>query len=52
MNIDLREGSREAFNAQLDMSFQGLGGVVEGPFANSNGSWLFSARRSYLDIIF
>jgi hypothetical protein len=52
MNIELREGSHDEFNAQLDMSFQGLGGIVEGPLAGGKGSWLFTVRRSYLDVIF
>ncbi len=49
MNIRFREGNREEFDGQLDFNWAGIGGVFEGPVFNQNGSWLFSARRSYLD---
>jgi hypothetical protein len=50
MDIRFREGTGEEFDGQLDLSFGGFGGVVEGPLG-SKGSWLFSARRSFLDLI-
>ncbi|MBN1448662.1 MAG: TonB-dependent receptor [Bacteroidetes bacterium] len=50
MDIALREGSRDRVAAQLDLNFAGFGGLAEGPIASS-GSWLVSARRSYLDLI-
>ncbi len=49
MDITFREGNRSAFDGQLDLNFAGFGGVAEGPLLNDKGSWLFSARRSYLD---
>lgn len=49
MELKFREGDRTTFNTQLDMSMQGFGGVVEGPLGN--GSFVLSARRSYLDLI-
>lgn len=52
MEMTFREGNREQFDFQLDASFQALGGQVEGPINNGKGSYLFSARRSYLDWIF
>jgi len=51
MEMSFREGDRDAFNAQLDLNFSGFGGVAEGPLFNKKGSWLFSARRSYLDYL-
>jgi len=51
MNLSFREGNREEFDGQLDLHFAGLGGVAEGPIGNQKGTWLFSARRSYLDLI-
>jgi hypothetical protein len=51
MAIRLREGNRETTNAQLDMSMQGFGGVLEGPLAGDHGSFLLSIRRSYLDLL-
>lgn len=52
MEMTFREGNREQFDFQLDASFQALGGQVEGPICKGKGSYLFSARRSYLDWIF
>jgi len=49
MEITFREGNREAFDGQLDLNFAGFGGVAEGPLPQKKGSWLISARRSYLD---
>jgi hypothetical protein len=51
MDIKFREGNRSEFDAQLDLNFGGFGGVAEGPIFNNKGSWLFSARRSYLDFV-
>jgi hypothetical protein len=50
MDISFREGNRNEFDGQLDLNFAGFGGVAEGPFGKK-GSWLFSARRSYLDLL-
>ena len=50
MDITFREGSRSGYEAQLDLNFAGFGGVAEGP-VGKNGSWMFSARRSYLDML-
>jgi hypothetical protein len=49
MDLAFREGNREEFDGQLDLNFSGFGGVAEGPLGKS-GSWLISARRSYLDL--
>ncbi|OGV24404.1 MAG: hypothetical protein A3J84_07100 [Ignavibacteria bacterium RIFOXYA2_FULL_37_17] len=51
MELKFREGNRSAHDVQLDMSLQGFGGVVEGPIGNGSGSFVLSARRSYLDLI-
>ena len=51
VDIAYREGSRERINGQLNMSMIGYGGQVEGPLAKQKGSWMFSANRSYLDLI-
>lgn len=51
MEINIREGNREEFDGQLDFSMSGAGTVFEGPLDNGRGSWLVSARRSYLDLV-
>jgi hypothetical protein len=51
MDISFREGNREEFYGQLDLNFAGFGFVGEGPIFNKKGSWLFSARRSFLDLL-
>jgi TonB dependent receptor-like, beta-barrel/CarboxypepD_reg-like domain len=51
MDLKFREGDRSSYNIQADMSLQGFGGVVEGPINNGKGSFVLSARRSYLDMI-
>ena len=53
LEINLREGNRNRFMADLNLSGIGLAGILEGPIGSKGlGSWLFSVRRSYLDIIF
>jgi hypothetical protein len=51
MELKYREGNRTTTDVQLDMSLQGFGGVIEGPLAGGKGSYVISARRSYLDLI-
>ena len=51
MEITFREGDHDEFSGQLDLNFAGFGGVAEGPLFNHKGAWLFSARRSYLDLL-
>lgn len=50
MKIDQREGSRERFRTRATFAYAGAGGIVEGPWAGGEGSWLISARRSFLDL--
>lgn len=52
MEMTFREGNRDEFNLQLDASFQAVGAQAEGPLGGGKGSYLISARRSYLDWIF
>jgi hypothetical protein len=51
MDITFREGNPDEFDGQLDLNFAGFGGVAEGPLFDNKGSWLFSVRRSYLDLL-
>lgn len=50
ININFREGSRKKFYKDINLSIAGFGGILEGPISNK-GSFLFSARRSYLELI-
>ena len=51
LEIRMRDGNREEFDAELNMSMAGAGFIVEGPLALGRGSWVASARRSYLDLL-
>jgi outer membrane receptor protein involved in Fe transport len=50
MNISLRNGTRDRLRGEASMGMAGAGALFEGPIS-SNGSFIFSARRSYLDWI-
>ncbi len=49
MDIKYREGAADRFHAKADMGMAGAGATVEGPAGK--GSYLFSARKSYLSLI-
>jgi hypothetical protein len=51
IDIRYREGNRERFNGQLNLSVIGYGAQVEGPLGGGKGAWMFSGNRSYLDLI-
>ncbi len=50
MDIKFREGNRERIEGQLELNFAGFGGVIEGPLSKK-GSYMFSVRRSYFDLL-
>lgn len=50
VQVTQREGSRDGFRAKATLAYAGAGGVLEGPWAGGKGSWLMSARRSFLDV--
>lgn len=50
MDISLRNGSRERLRWEGSMGMAGIGALIEGP-VSQNGSFMFSARKSYLDLI-
>ena len=49
--VTLREGNRERAAGTVNLSATGFGIAGEGPLGG-DGSWLFSLRRSYLDLVF
>ena len=52
LDFQIREGSRERTHARLSISGTDASIVAEGPIGNNRaGSWLVSARKSYLDFL-
>ncbi|MDD8016969.1 MAG: TonB-dependent receptor [Bacteroidota bacterium] len=51
LTIDLKDGRTDRFGGKATISASQFGLNLEGP-TNHEGSFLFSARRSYLDFIF
>jgi len=51
MDISLREGNMDRFRVEGNLGMAGVGVLVEGPLKFTNGSYIFSARKSYLDLI-
>ena len=48
LDIETRDGNRVKPAGRISASLSGLSGVVDGPFANGRGSYLFAGRKSYL----
>ncbi len=51
MDISLREGNRERMEGSFDLGMAGAGVMAEGPLTGRKGSYLLSARKSFLDLI-
>jgi outer membrane receptor protein involved in Fe transport len=52
MQITQREGDRTRVGGRATVGFAGAGAVVEGPLGTARGgSWIVSARRSFLDLV-
>ncbi len=52
LTIDLRDGRNDRLGGKATISASQFGLNAEGPLFSENSSFLFSARRSYLDFIF
>ncbi len=52
MDISYRDGDRNKFTGKFDLGIAGAGVDIEGPIQKDKSSFLFSARKSYLDLIF
>lgn len=50
LQIAQREGNRDRMAGQATVGFAGAGGVLEGPLKSGRGSWVVSARRSFIDL--
>ena len=51
VDIDFRSGSTDELYGKTFLSFSGFGAMAEGPLPSGSGSWMFSASKSYLDLI-
>jgi hypothetical protein len=51
MDISLRDGNREKITGHAFMGMSGAGAIVEGPIAGGKASYIFSAQKSFLDLI-
>ncbi len=51
VGIEFREGNRDSYDAQLDINATGFGGGIEGPLPGVDGSFMVSAKRSFLDLL-
>jgi len=50
LQVTQREGSRERVGGSATLGFAGAGAILEGPIDARKGSWVVSARRSFLDL--
>ncbi|MCF8241366.1 MAG: TonB-dependent receptor [Melioribacteraceae bacterium] len=52
MSVTTREGTRNKnLTGQTNLTMAGVGAILEGNINSGKGSWLFSARKSYIDLI-
>jgi hypothetical protein len=51
LDLTMREGDRREFRARAGLSGTSATVLAEGPLHGNRGSWLVSARRSYLDLL-
>jgi len=50
LQVTQREGNRKKFGGWATLGFAGAGTILEGPLNAGKGSWVVSARRSFLDL--
>lgn len=51
MDVKYRDGDKEFFSGKFDLGIAGAGVILEGPIQKNKSAYLFSARKSYLDLI-
>ena len=51
LDFQMREGSRDRRQLRVGVSGTDASAVMEGPIGDKRGSWLVSARKSYLELI-
>ena len=50
LQVTQREGNRKKSGGWATLGFAGAGAILEGPINAGKGSWIVSARRSFLDL--
>ena len=50
LQVTQREGDRTRARARATVGFAGAGAILEGPIRGGKGSWITSARRSFVDL--
>ena len=50
LQVTQREGNRQTFGGRATLGFAGAGAILEGPIKAGKGSWVVSARRTFLDL--
>jgi hypothetical protein len=50
LQVTQREGNRQTFGGWATLGFASAGAILEGPINAGKGSWVASARRSFLDL--
>ena len=50
LQVTQREGNRKQVGGWATLGFAGAGAIFEGPINAGKGSWIVSARRSFLDL--
>ncbi len=51
MDVQYRDGDKNKLAGKFDLGIAGAGLILEGPIQKGKSSFLFSARKSYLDLI-
>lgn len=51
LDVQTREGDRKRFSVRGTVSASNAGAILEGPLARGKGSWLVTARKSYLQYL-
>ena len=51
LDISLRDGDRKKRTGHAYLGMAGAGAMIEGPINRGRGSYIFSARKSFLDLI-
>lgn len=51
LNLETRDGNRIKPSGRFSTGLLTTAGVVDGPIANKNGSWLIAGRTSYVDYL-